>query len=433
MTVQDYVYDANGNATKDGLSKVGFTYNYLNLPATAVRTTDEPVNLSYTYDATGNKLVKNSNGTVRNYVDGIEYKPDGTTIDIIHTEEGIARNSGGIYSYEYNLGDHLGNVRATFYKNPNTNLLEVLQRDDYYAFGLRKVASGGTNKYLYNGKELQEELGQYDYGARFYDPVVARFSTIDPMSEASRRFSSYAYAVNNPIRFIDVDGMYAASPIYADGPYVGTDDQGFNGEIITMSRAQYGKLSETQKDEITNGTMKHSEAMKLGPTLGQKIDALDNAPGGTRVDQEVKEINLIINNVVSKTEGITGFEPKKLFGGSISSAYDNYAMSDRDRVYGEANGRNTSFAMANFSAGNKITFNLQSWGKDVVDGDKNPTVANLQSTYVHEGKGHWKSGLGSSRTEHSKVLLIQMNHPTFKRATPIFQQYMKALYYDYTH
>jgi hypothetical protein len=112
----------------------------------------------------GNKLAKNSNASVRNYIDGIEYTPNGT-IDIIHTEEGIARNSAGNYSYEYNLSDHLGNVRSTFYKNPITNQLEVLQRDNYYAFGLKKepVVKAGTNKYLYNGKELQEELGQYDY------------------------------------------------------------------------------------------------------------------------------------------------------------------------------------------------------------------------------------------------------------------------------
>ncbi|MDQ0966809.1 RHS repeat-associated protein [Flavobacterium sp. W4I14] len=216
LTVKDYEYDANGNAKKDGLSGVSLTYNYLNLPDTAIRLTGMPVNLSYTYDASGNKLAKNSNGSVRNYVDGIEYKPDGITIDIIHTEEGIARNSNGTYSYEYNLSDHLGNVRATFYKNPNTNLLEVLQRDDYYAFGLRKVASGGTNKYLYNGKELQEELGQYDYGARFYDPVIGRWNVIDPLAEQYRRLSPYNYAVNNPIRFIDPDGMSVEDKINSE-------------------------------------------------------------------------------------------------------------------------------------------------------------------------------------------------------------------------
>jgi len=210
LTTQDYEYDANGNAIKDGLNGISLTYNYLNLPATAVRTTSTAVNLSYTYDATGNKLAKNSSSTVRNYVNGIEYKPDGTTIDIIHTEEGIARNSGDTYSYEYNLSDHLGNVRATFKLSPLPPYgLEVIQRDDYYAFGLRKTGSpnSNTNKYLYNGKELQEELGQYDYGVRFYDPVIGRWNVVDPLAEKMRRYSPYNYAFNNPIRFIDPDGM----------------------------------------------------------------------------------------------------------------------------------------------------------------------------------------------------------------------------------
>nr|WP_315422816.1 hypothetical protein [uncultured Pedobacter sp.] len=90
-----------------------------------MRATGTAVTLSYTYYATGNKLVKNSNGTVRNYIDGIEYKSDGTTIDIIHTEQGIARDSGGTYSYEYNLSCHLGNLRVAFYPPPHNQSIGV--------------------------------------------------------------------------------------------------------------------------------------------------------------------------------------------------------------------------------------------------------------------------------------------------------------------
>jgi RHS repeat-associated protein len=212
-----YNYDVNGNMTAmptppDGstpVANINIQYNQLNLPQTITG----GKTITYTYDATGTKLRKvSSNNGSTDYISGIQYDQTvgGTapTISFIQTEEGKAVSlSAGGYDYYYYLGDNLGNTRVTF--DTKMGSATVLQQDDYYPFGYeisRGTITSPKNEYLYNGKELQPELGTFDYGFRQYDPVIARWNVPDPDAENYESTSSYAYVLNNPINLGDVDG-----------------------------------------------------------------------------------------------------------------------------------------------------------------------------------------------------------------------------------
>jgi|GEM_PF-2667768 len=67
------------------------------------------------------------------------------------------------------------------------------------------------NDYLYNSKELNTDLGLNwsDYGARFYDAAIGRFTGVDPISDQFAHVSTYNYAENSPIVNIDLWGLQA--------------------------------------------------------------------------------------------------------------------------------------------------------------------------------------------------------------------------------
>jgi RHS repeat-associated protein len=201
-----YTYDSNGNLITDpskGTSGINIGYNLLNLPQNITGSKT----ITYTYDATGNKLRRVSPATGNtDYISGIQY--DGGVLSFIQTEEGKAAPNGTGYNYVYYLGDNLGNTRVTF--DTKTGAAVSVQQDDYYPFGMEiaRTGNGTKNEYLYNKKELQEELTEYDYGARFYDPVIARWNVIDPLAEEDRRTTPYAYTFDDPIRHTDPDGMF---------------------------------------------------------------------------------------------------------------------------------------------------------------------------------------------------------------------------------
>ena len=71
---------------------------------------------------------------------------------------------------------------------------------------LRNATTFGITPYLFNAKEFDEETGMYYYGARYYEPRLSLWMSVDSLQEKYPNISTYCYAANNPIKFIDSDG-----------------------------------------------------------------------------------------------------------------------------------------------------------------------------------------------------------------------------------
>ncbi len=254
-TNDDYNYDVNGNMTLDqnkGITNI--TYNHLNLPTQVTfGSRNGPTNtISYVYDANGVKLSKQVNEypslTTTHYAGNYIYKssysqalppgPNNTEVFNLeffnHTEGYVEPQNDGSFAYTYQYKDHLGNVRLSFIDRDNDGKIDVVRNaidmdgdgdnsreikevNDFYPFGMKiqygsnhpnSLITGRDHNYGFNGKEENSDLGLnlLHYGARFYDPSIAQFNTIDPKTESYGSQGGYVYAGNNPVAFHEKNG-----------------------------------------------------------------------------------------------------------------------------------------------------------------------------------------------------------------------------------
>ncbi len=202
----DYVYDANGNLTKDlnkGIS--GIQYNVLNLPTSVTFSSGGFIQYGYTADGIKRRMMykeANGSGTPVPTVYCCNVVYENGVAKLLLTEEGYVTLSDK--KYHYYLQDHQGNNRVVL---SSTGAVE--EANHYYPFGGVFASSGNVQPYKYNGKEYdgKKGLNWYDYGARMYDAALGRFTTVDPSAENYFNTSLYAYCGNNSINRIDPDGM----------------------------------------------------------------------------------------------------------------------------------------------------------------------------------------------------------------------------------
>ena len=226
-----FTHDTNGNLTRDGLSTLDIDYNDRNL--TSHISSGGATLAEYEYLADGTKLrALDGGGNGYQYRGSLIYTQTAgqtgspaITLDCAVTSAGrIASetSAAGTVSYRplIHLCDHLGSVRFVIDGDTGT----VVEASDYYPFGKRitpppvaepveatSQSATSPNRWLFSGKESQSflyaNIPLLDFGARMYNPTIARWTTSDPMSEKYYGISPYVYCLGNPISIIDPNGM----------------------------------------------------------------------------------------------------------------------------------------------------------------------------------------------------------------------------------
>lgn len=223
-----FTYDANGNQS-------GWTDDGNGQRRTIVWDEDNRMQSladngheeTYKYNADGTRVIKrgpqgetvyvNPFFTMRNKEIGTKNVYVGSTRLVSKlAKHSVQTQERDLYFYH---PDHLGS--SSYVTDANGQEYEHLE---YFPFGETWVEESSNTQrtpYLFTAKELDEETGLYDYGARYYDPRTSVWQSADPLISGSPEkgignrplLNAYAYSYNNPVKYNDPDGQEPKKPM----------------------------------------------------------------------------------------------------------------------------------------------------------------------------------------------------------------------------
>ncbi|MCI5057517.1 MAG: TIGR02594 family protein [Flavobacteriales bacterium] len=212
-----YAYDMNGNMEFDGSKELQIQYNSNNQPIKMISNGDTMI-IQYLANGIRFKELIMSSSSVSSVSKWSDFQYQNGTIDFVMNGSGRSVFNNG-FKNEYFINDHLGSLRVSFCDLNENNKLEsneVLQRKDYYPFGMAHPEDqiiGQENLIGFNGKENIKPWDLYDFHQRLYDPSTMQWQSPDPHAENYLSWSPYQFVGNSPFYLTDPTGMdwYVAS------------------------------------------------------------------------------------------------------------------------------------------------------------------------------------------------------------------------------
>lgn len=268
-------------------------------------------------------------------------------LQTLGTDKMTVKKSGFLYVYTSNESPQdvfFDDVVITQASGP------LLEETHYYPFGLTiaglssnalKGSNYPENLMKYNGKELQHKefadrsgLEQYDYGARMQDPQLGRFKQIDPKCEISSHVTPYNYCFNNPILFIDPDGMLAQynwgdGKYYDEGQEVSWDETQkqynigqYAGNTSVMLAPEYEDASKKALKKDFGGVALKTIVEEAYKTGNIKVLHVSNADDAA---DQIEGITSLINNLFIVSHGNSKNRP---FEAYFAIGEQNFQLKD---------------------------------------------------------------------------------------------------------
>ncbi|MGD9489408.1 MAG: RHS repeat-associated core domain-containing protein [Calditrichaceae bacterium] len=183
----------------------------------------------------------------------------------------------------YYLKDHLGNIRVTV-----NEFGQAEAYNDYYPFGLqmpgRSVNNAMTDDiYKFGGKELDEESGLnwYYFGARYYDPAIGRWLSVDPLASSYPSWSPYNYSLNDPIGKRDPDGRFVWGAVIGAAVDIGLQVANNYATGQDLTKIDYGSVAISAAAGLASGGLSSlTKAYKAGKTIAAVGTAVISAGEG---------------------------------------------------------------------------------------------------------------------------------------------------------